>query len=121
MTIMGKKINCQQVWREENGMSLIAMALLVLVLGSFAGAGSLLYGLWEQQRQANVTAERIDHIQQSLHAYLAQHGHYPCAADPTAALDTAAFGEEADCRTAPAAGSGGKAKISESARCRSEP
>jgi hypothetical protein len=89
---------------QKAGFSLIATALLIIVIGSALSLGAKFYDLWQNYKTETITTERIDDIQSSLETFLVENGRYPCPAALDAPLDSSGFGVETQCGdTAPVA------------------
>lgn len=78
----------------ECGISLIAMAMIIMVGGFFMIAGVQLYEIWEVRDNESTTDRKLARIQEGLEQFLVENGRYPCPAPLDAALDTPEFGVE---------------------------
>ncbi len=92
--------------KEQKGVSLIASAFLIIVLGFALIVGKQLFEIWAQQDRIQTTRAHLDKVQDALNDYLLVNGRYPCPASLTAPIDDPdeTFGVESDCAEAPAAG-----------------
>lgn len=81
---------------DERGISLIAMAFVILIIGLFAAAGTRLYDTYNVYRTAAETDEKMEAIQTALVRYFAHNGRYPCPAALDAPIDdpTGRYGVE---------------------------
>ncbi len=91
---MGNETICERLACEK-GMSLVAISLIIVIMGSFLTAGSKLYDVWNSYSAAAETDEKLDYVQGAMQQYLARNGRYPCPASLTAAIDTGGYGVEA--------------------------
>lgn len=97
---------CSPQHASQRGISLIAMALLVVAIGLIMAGAARLYTVWDKQRVITVTDDRMADIQTALQEFFVMNGRYPCPAPLNAALDTPTFGIEVsnDCTAGPAPG-----------------
>lgn len=83
----------------ERGVSLVAVAALMLVMGMFMAVGARVYGLWEAQNAMASTQAQLAQVQSAMQDYYTRQGRYPCPAPLTAAIDAPGYGREvsSDC------------------------
>ncbi|GEM_PF-2630805 len=79
---------------DQSGVSLIAMALMIMASGLFIAAGARLHQTYSVYRDSIATDDRMDYVQQALADYFYQNGRYPCPAPLNAAIDSAGYGRE---------------------------
>ena len=114
MKLFPKKV-CRRLACEK-GVSMIAMAVMIVVIGLLTATGIRLYDTWDTYHAVSSTEDKMAAIQTALQGYYAENGRYPCPAPLDAVIDGPGFGAEVsnDCRagafsgTFRAAGRGGK-------------
>lgn len=79
---------------QEDGFSLLAVVLLVVLIGGFTATGTMIYKSWRIQADKVETNKKLEYIQAALQTYFEKNDRYPCPASLTAAPDTANFGVE---------------------------
>lgn len=94
-----KQLKPKALNKGDDGFSLIAICILIVVVSSLSMAGLSLYKVWKEKNNEITTQEKMDYIQDSLQFYMYRNGSYPCPAAFDAGLDTANFGLSvaADC------------------------
>lgn len=92
-------VNQEVFIRKEEGFSLVTMALLIMVIGLFLGAGIRLHVVRTAYENEAVSKRKIEDVELRLRRFVVENGRYPCPAPLDAALDSDTFGIEAstDC------------------------
>lgn len=85
--IMLEQTNIKKTRTSESGMSLIAVAMLTVVLGGFISSGAILYSQWDRASSSYETNNNLQSVQVALQNYFARNGRYPCPAPLTAPID----------------------------------
>jgi hypothetical protein len=78
----------------QSGISLVATALMLILLGMFTIVGISMYKSWQEYNLSAQTGEDLDKIQAALDQYYRENGRYPCPASLKAPPDSAGFGAE---------------------------
>lgn len=81
-----------QTGRGAGGFTLIEVAIALVILGITAGAAIYLYRVAHEQRQVDVTRDRMATITEALSIFAETTGRLPCPADPGAVAPL--FGHE---------------------------
>ena len=94
-----------KIIHQEEGISLISMALIMMVVGFFLTVGGKMYETYGRYEASVVTDEHMDYVDKAMTRFLSENGRYPCPAPLTAGIDTATFGLEVatDCTAGPVA------------------
>jgi hypothetical protein len=78
----------------QDGYSLISLALFTVGFGIVLVSGSMVYNQWQARKAPVTTSDRIAELEQTMAAYLALYGRYPCPASLTVPLTSPQFGVE---------------------------
>ncbi len=78
----------------RRGFSLLEMSIVLLIVGVVMGGGMFMLAESVNQKQFNITKEKLAVLQQTLLDYRRAFNRLPCPADSTAGIDAAAFGRE---------------------------
>jgi hypothetical protein len=83
----------------EHGYSLIATAMLVILIGVMSGPGIQLYQIWLEKKRQTDLIDQMAALEIGLQSFLAGNGRYPCPSSLTAGVDEPDYGVEAsaDC------------------------
>jgi|TARA_R110002096_G_scaffold148727_1_gene309759 type II secretory pathway pseudopilin PulG len=79
---------------KQSGFSLIAVALLILVLGLIAVPALQIIQVKQEKQRIDVTAQKLASLKNALRVFRSRNGRLPCPAPLDASLDSATFGLE---------------------------
>ena len=116
--IIQKATIVKEKFKFQRGVTLLSMAIIIVVIGTFMGVALNLYKVYKPYEAAQETDQKITKIRRALEQYYYTEGYYPCPAPLNVAVDQNGFGfsvvetsvavpGDGDCSTASSDGSDG--------------